>query len=101
MARTLEALFRYLDGLKGRAPLESLVAELRELNITTDNLAQHIHFTDGRYARNLVRSGKYYHLWVLCWKNGQRSPIHDHLGSSCAVKVLRGTATETIFEFGP
>jgi cysteine dioxygenase len=38
---------------------------------------------------------------VLCWRNGQRSPIHDHTGSNCAVRVLRGTMTETLFEFAP
>src|SRR5262249_38187953 len=40
-------------------------------------------------------------LLVLCWKNGQRSPIHDHTGSSCAVRVLRGVLTETAFVFAP
>ena len=38
---------------------------------------------------------------MLCWKNGQRSPIHDHTGSSCGVRVLRGTLTETLFELAP
>jgi len=38
---------------------------------------------------------------VLCWKNGQRSPIHDHAESTCAFRVLRGTATETAFQFAP
>jgi cysteine dioxygenase len=37
----------------------------------------------------------------LCWKNGQRSPIHDHKGSVCALRVLRGILTETLFEFTP
>jgi cysteine dioxygenase len=40
-------------------------------------------------------------LLALCWKNGQRSPIHDHAGSSCGIRVLRGTMTETRFEFAP
>src|SRR5205807_7632445 len=40
-------------------------------------------------------------IWVLCWRNGQRSPIHDHRGSSCGVRVLRGTMTETQFAFAP
>src|SRR5262249_9581884 len=29
------------------------------------------------------------------------SPIHDHAGSSCVLRVLRGTLTETQFEFTP
>src|SRR2546426_763531 len=40
-----------------------------------------LHFTDNRYARNLVYKTPYFECLVLCWKPGQRSPIHDH-GSS-------------------
>ena len=28
---------------------------------------------------------------MLCWRNGQRSPIHNHRGSNCGVKVLRAS----------
>jgi cysteine dioxygenase len=38
---------------------------------------------------------------VLCWRAGQRSPIHDHRGSSCGVKVIKGVATETFFDRTP
>jgi len=34
-------------------------------------------------------------------KNGQRSPVHDHAASACAVRVLRGTLTDTRFTFAP
>jgi cysteine dioxygenase len=48
-----------------------------------------------------MNAGPAYHALIICWRGGQRSPIHDHVGSNCAVKVLRGVATETIFERGP
>src|SRR5437764_765885 len=101
MARTLDDLFTFLDGLKGRAPLERLTEELRDLDIDGDDLTAHIRFSDRGYTRNLIRAGKWYHVLVLCWKNGQRSPIHDHAGSSCGVRVLRGSLTETLFEVTP
>lgn len=97
MARTLDELYDYLDGLTGRADLRDLTAHLEELEVG-DELDRHMQFTSKTYARNLVRAGPHYHLLVLCWKNGQRSPIHDHTGSACGVRVLRGTATETLFE---
>jgi cysteine dioxygenase len=78
-----------------------LTAQLAELDLEADELASYIRFSDRHYTRNLVRAGEWYHLLVLCWKNGQRSPIHDHGQSSCGVRVLRGTATETLFEFTP
>jgi cysteine dioxygenase len=101
MAKSLEDLFEFLDHLNGRAPLERLTGLLRGLNVSCDEFAEHVLFSDRTYRRNLIRSGRWYNALVLCWKNGQRSPIHDHAESSCGVRVLRGTMTETIFEFAP
>jgi cysteine dioxygenase len=101
MARTLDPLFRFLDGLRGRAALADLVATVRGLDIDCADLDHWIRFSEQGYMRNLVRAGLWYHVLVLCWKNGQRSPIHDHAGSSCCVRVLRGTLTETLFGFAP
>jgi DMSO/TMAO reductase YedYZ molybdopterin-dependent catalytic subunit len=101
MAGKLDGLLRYLDRLTGRPPLAELRAQVAGLGITGDDLAEHIRFGDAAYQRNLVRAGPWYHLWVMCWKNGQRSPIHDHAASGCVVRVLRGTATETTFAMAP
>jgi cysteine dioxygenase len=101
MSQKLDELFGYLDSLQGRASLPELTAKIADLDLEIDDLEDHVRYSEVGYARNLVRAGEWYHAWVLCWKNGQRSPIHNHAGSSCAVKVLRGIATETIFEFAP
>ncbi len=99
MVTCLAPLVDYLDRLEGRAPLDELTARLAELSIDCDQLHEWMQFTPLHYARNLVAAGPWYNLLVLCWLNGQRSPIHDHVGSSCGVRVLRGTMTETQFEF--
>jgi cysteine dioxygenase len=101
MAKTLSELIAFLDGLHERAPLPQLMAELAELRVDCEELGKHVRFSDQQYARNLVRKGPWYHLLALCWKNGQRSPIHDHAGSTCGVRVLRGVLTETTFDFAP
>src|SRR5262249_19233333 len=101
MAKTLDELFDYLDGLDDRADLADLLIELSQLQTSCVELVEFVRFSNKGYARNLVRTGPWYSALVLCWKNGQRSPIHDHLGSSCGVRVLRGTMTETLFEFAP
>jgi cysteine dioxygenase len=101
MSRSLDSLFAYLDKLQTRPPLAELSDALRRLDITCDDVADFVRFSEKSYMRNLVRGSDWYHVLVLCWKNGQRSPIHDHAGSSCAVRVLRGTLTETLFEFTP
>jgi len=101
MAKTLDELFHYLDALRDRVALPDLVAQLQELDIDCDDVASAIRFSNQGYTRNVIRTGTWYQALALCWKNGQRSPIHDHHGSSCGVRVLRGTATETLFEFAP
>ena len=101
MARALEPLVRYLDGLAGRPGLAELAAAVAPLALDCADLADFVRFSEQGYVRNLVRAGEGYHVLVLCWKNGQRSPIHDHAGSSCCVRVLRGTLTETRFAFAP
>jgi cysteine dioxygenase len=98
---TLSDLIAYLDGLSGRAPLPELLELVARTEVGPADLAPHVRFSAQGYTRNLVRAGPWYHLLVLCWKNGQRSPIHDHTGSSCAVRVLRGVLTETAFVFAP
>ena len=98
---TLSDLIAYLDGLSGRAPLDELIEVLTRTEVDRAALVQHVRFSAQGYTRNLVSAGPWYHLLVLCWKNGQRSPIHDHNGSSCAVRVLRGVATETEFQVAP
>jgi cysteine dioxygenase len=98
---TLSDLIAYLDGLSGRAPLDELIEVLARTEVDAADVAQHIRFSAQGYTRNLVRAGSWYHLLALCWKNGQRSPIHDHAGSSCAVRILRGVATETAFQVAP
>jgi len=101
MARTLESLFAYLGDLTFRAPLRELTAEMAELEVDCGEVAEFIRFSDRGYTRNLVRAGPWYNALVLCWRNGQRSPIHDHKGSSCGLRVLRGTLTETLFAIAP
>jgi cysteine dioxygenase len=101
MTDDLKAMYRHLDTLTDRPDLARLVEDLSGFEIDLDDLSEHLHFAEGSYKRNLVRSAPNCHIWLLCWKNGQRSPIHDHSGSACVVRVLRGTVTETIFELAP
>lgn len=98
MTPKLDRLFHYLDGLHGQASLKELSALLRDIDLSADDVPEYVQFADTGYTHNSIRMGRWYHVWVLCWKNGQRSPIHDHRGSSCGIRVLRGTLTQTVCE---
>jgi len=94
----LAELLRRFDAVPGRIPLGTLESALRDLSIKLDDVRPHLIFGTDTYRRNLVHAGPGYQALVLCWRNGQRSPIHDHAGSSCGVRVLAGEAVETVFK---
>jgi cysteine dioxygenase len=97
----LTAMFRYLDSLTEQPDLAHLLKGLARFDVALDDLSEFKVFTDQCYKRNLVRAAPGYQVWLLCWKNGQRSPIHDHRGSACVIRVLQGVMTETLFELAP
>jgi cysteine dioxygenase len=97
MATSLVTLLEQLDVWRDRIPLAELARALSDLAIAPGDVAPFLRFGDDTYRRNLLHAGPAYQALVLCWRNGQRSPIHDHRGSSCAVRVLRGTGLETVF----
>jgi cysteine dioxygenase len=101
MAITLNEFIHYLDNLEEQASMPELLQELAEIELDWRQLTPYVLYSRETYRRNLIKAGRWYNLLVLCWKNGQRSPIHDHVGSNCAVRVLEGTMTETLFEFAP
>lgn len=97
----LRPLFEYLDGLRKPADLEMLRGLLKQLDVQRRDLAAVCIFRPERYQRNLVRATEFFELVCMCWASGQRTPIHDHAGSSCAFLVVEGTATESRFERTP
>jgi len=95
----LPEFFSLLDGCgPGAVPLELLTRWERELEIDLDDVREAVRFGDDGYRRNPLREGPGYQALVLCWKPGQKSPIHDHRGSACGVRVIAGAVTETIFQ---
>ena len=97
----LDEFYTLLDQYSDRIPINALKVHLGGLDISIDDFQDFVQFSDESYRRNLIREGPAYQALILCWKNGQRSPIHNHKGSSCGVKLLKGVATETLFVVAP
>lgn len=55
-------------------------------------------FDQETYSRKRLFKNEHCEVLLLSWLNGQRSKIHDHLHTSCGVKIMHGEATETLFE---
>ena len=81
-----------------RAPtFEEINKWMSEVEVTAADLQPHRGFKAATYARHRVFRNDYAELLVLCWRPGQRTPIHDHNGSFGAVRVCEGVMWETIF----
>ena len=86
---TLEELNHSASGMR----LPDLRRLIENLKPDPKEVKPYIHFTENRYARNLIQKTPDYEALVLCWRPGQRSPIHDHGNSLCAVYMLEGTVS--------
>lgn len=95
---SLASLVETLAGLTRRPALAELNAWVRAVEPSAEELRPHVGFKEGTYARHRVFVNDHAELLVLCWRPGQRTPIHDHNGSFGAVRVLGGVMLETIFE---
>jgi len=51
-------------------------------------------FDTARYARNLVHRSAEFEMMLVCWSEGQESPIHCHAGQHCWMAVLEGSIEE-------
>jgi cysteine dioxygenase len=92
---TLDDLLRDLRGRTSPLDLPEILGLLRGLELDADALAPFTRFDPRRYARNPVQRHGLHELLLLCWLPGQASPFHDHAGSACGVRVIRGALTET------
>ena len=97
----LQPLVNYLDSLSHRASLERLQELLTASNATLDDVRDFVRYESTTYQRNLVAIGPWYEVLVICWRSGQRSPIHNHAQSTCGLKVLSGVCSETLFAHSP
>lgn len=97
----LVPLFDVLISLPRSHALGVLQGALTEIEVTSDALGESIAIDTAAYVRTLVFKNPAVEVFVMAWLPGQRSPIHDHRGSACAVKVVSGTAIEQIYDVTP
>ena len=93
----LIGLLAQLDQRRDQLTVAQIDRFHRMLTLSELDLLPFLRYEEQRYCRNTIHVTDYYELLVLCWKNGQRSRIHNHQGSLCGVQVLQGVATETTF----
>ena len=72
---------------------------LKILNLDVDIIAKNCIWNEKKYTRNVAYRDDKFEMLLLCWKTSHKSPIHDHSGSSCWMKILQGTAEERTYSY--
>ena len=88
-----------LRDLKEVPALEYLNELFARTRIDREEVQPYLGFKEGNYSRHRVMKNAFAEMLVLCWKPGQRTPIHDHNGSHGAVFVHEGIMWETVFDY--
>ena len=79
--------------------IEQISDWLSNVAITENDLEPYLGFKEGNYWRHRVCRNKSVEMLIICWRPGQRTPIHDHNGSHGVVRIQRGLLWETMFSY--
>jgi cysteine dioxygenase len=60
-----------------------------------------ISFASEQYTRVLLHRDTSVEIVLICFAAGQASSIHNHRGSNCVIRLVRGRVLETLFERAP
>jgi cysteine dioxygenase len=96
---SLPALVAALESVNSTPGLAQIYEWLEKTEVSTEDLQPYSGFKEGNYWRHRVCRNEFVEMLVLCWRPGQRTPIHDHNGSHGGVKVCRGMLWETTFTY--
>jgi cysteine dioxygenase len=96
---SLQMLVAKLEAQVGIPSLKQIFTWLENADISAEELAPFIGFKEGNYWRHRICRNQFVEMLALCWRPGQRTPIHDHNGSHGGVRVHEGKLWETIFHY--
>ncbi len=98
---SLGELSETIKNLKAVPNLEEIKQWFSALLLRQRDYEPYRVFTPRKYARNLIARSSFAELLMLCWRSGQRTPIHDHGGSVGVILMVEGLLTETMYEHAP
>ena len=94
---TIKELAKIADDLvKNNKSLNDMISEIKKYN--GNDWKEYVSFSDETYKRNKALSTEFVDVYIICWKKGQCSKIHNHPENGCIVKILSGSLVEKIFE---
>lgn len=70
-------------------------------NMAADKIdfSRYQHFSPKHYTRNCIERTDAFELILLCWEEGQVTPIHCHGGKECWVQIVEGQMVEDRYDY--
>ena len=94
---TFSELIEKLNRQTAPPTLNEITSWLERVEISQLDLQPYLGFKEGNYWRHPVCRNEAVEMLIICWRPGQKTPIHDHNGSHGVVRVQQGLMDETIF----
>lgn len=86
-----------IEGLRsieaGPITKQRVLAYFAQLDLRHEALARYIHWNDSFYTRNLIHRDDLFEVLALCWRPGQKTPVHTHNGQLGWMKTIQGEVT--------
>lgn len=96
---TFSELVEQLNAQASPPSLEQIGSWLANVEIHPVDVEPYLGFKEGNYWRHRVCRNAAVEMLIICWRPGQKTPIHDHNGSHGVVRVHRGLMWETTFTY--
>ncbi|HYE76880.1 MAG TPA: cysteine dioxygenase family protein [bacterium] len=93
----LAPLVAHMKALTAPPKVAQVMNWLESLDLKAEDLAPFISYREDGYNRCQVFLTEFQELLVLSWLPGQVTPIHDHVFSIGAIRVVQGPAMEQRF----
>jgi cysteine dioxygenase len=94
---TFSELVEHLNSQTSPPSLEQINSWLSNVEIYPSDIEPYVGFKEGNYWRHRVCRNQAVEMLIICWRPGQKTPIHDHNGSHGVVRVHKGLLWETTF----
>ena len=93
---TIQSIEELISALttEERGSFDSII---RSTQFSINEFDRYSSWCNKSYTRNCIADNEKFELILLCWEAGQKTPIHDHGGEECWVKILKGEFQETIY----
>ena len=93
MEKLVEELCQEYQNVKNLQKLSYMIENYKETNWGKD--VEFCHYTFNKIL--LVRRHEL-EIYLICWRAGQSTKIHDHPEKGCLMKVLKGELTELLYD---